>query len=303
MKLGHITGHASGSSLQACHFLMLRFDEKYGFKPDAGESWIFQREGKTTSGLRGQLGWYTGLWRSPAGRAYVSVSSGDILVNRDPRPRAAPWETQHVRGTLSGIWGLHDELIFTWGLRGNGPVAYLFDGATWKELPAPPGEVVGMHGTSEKLVYAVGRDGLVARWDGTSWSKVVTPARGVLSQVFVVNDDEMYAVGPNRQLLQGSTRGWTEILEGPGPLFGVVKWKDDVWVGAAEHGLMKLAGTTLVPVKPNIKAEKLEARGSLLISSPQMIAGTDDGATFNAVPAVPFLAKLIEKNPPAWVNP
>jgi hypothetical protein len=302
MKLAHIAGHASGPSLQACHFLLMRFDEKYGFKPDAGESWIYQKVDSEAYALRGQLGWYTGLWRSPSGRAYVSVSNGEILINRDPRPRAAPWETERVRGTLTGIWGLSDELIFTWGLRGSSPVAYRYDGTAWKELPAPPGEVVGMHGTSEKLVHAVGRDGLIARWDGKAWAKVVSPARGVLSDVFVVGDDEMYAVGPNRQLLQGSTRGWTEVLEGPGPLFGVVKWKGEVWVGAAEHGLMKLAGTKLVPVKPNIKAEKLDARDSLLISSPQMIAGSSDGATFMAV-QIAALAKLIERNPPAWANP
>jgi hypothetical protein len=302
MKLGHIAGHASGPSLQQCHFLLLRFDEKYGFKPDAGESWIFQQDGKDTHALRGQLGWYTGLWRSPSGRAYVSVSNGEILVNPDPRPRAAPWQTQRVPATLAGIWGLNDELIFAWGLRGSDAVAYRFDGIGWKELPAPPGEVVGMHGTSDKLVYAAGRDGLLARWDGKGWTKAVSPARGVLSAVFVVDEDEMYAVGPNRQLLQGSTRGWTEILEGPGPLFGVAKWKNEVWVGAAEHGLMKLAGTKLVPVKPNIKAEKLDARGGLVISSPLAIAGTNDGVAFTGA-QIPALAKLVEKNPPAWAAP
>jgi hypothetical protein len=301
MKLAHIAGHASGASLQACHFLLLRFDEKYGFKPDAAESWIYQKVGDVTSALRGQLGWYTGLWRSPGGRAYVSVSNGEILFNRDPTPRAAPWESQRVPATLGGIWGLDEASIFTWGLRGSAPVVFRFDGTAWKELPGPPGEIVGMHGMTDKLVYAVGRDGLIARWDGKGWTKIVSPARGVLSDVFVASDDEIYAVGPNRQLLQGSARGWTEILEGPGPLFGVVKWRNEVWIGAAEHGLMKLAGTKLVSVKPNIKAEKLDARDALLISSPQMIAGSTDGATFMAV-QMPILSKLIEKNKPAWTS-
>jgi hypothetical protein len=281
--------------------LLLRFDEKYGFKPDAGESWIFQKEEKMTYALRGQLGWYTGLWRSPSGKCYVSTSHGEVLFNPDPKPRAAPWQSQRVPATLAGIWGLTDELIFTWGLRGSSPIVLRFDGTAWKELPAPPGEIVGMHGISEKLVYAVGRDGLIARWDGKAWTKVVSPARGALSSVFVATDDEMYAVGPSRQLLQGSIRGWTEILEGPGPMFGVVRWNDGVWVGAAEHGLLKLDGAKLVSVKPNIKAEKLEARGDLLISSPLAIAETGNGAAFTGI-QIPFLATLIEKNKPAWTS-
>ena len=134
-----------------------------------------------------------------------------------------------------------------------------------------------------------------------SGTTIVSPARGVLSAVFVASEDEMYAVGPSKQLLQGSTRGWTEVLEGPGPLFGVAKWNGDLWVGGAEHGLMQLDGTKLVTVKPNIKAEMLDARGSLLISSPLAIAGTSDGAAYTGV-QMPVLARIVEKNKPQWTS-
>jgi hypothetical protein len=298
MKLGYLMGHASGTSVEACHFLAMRFDDRWGFKPDTGETFVLQRVGTTTHLLYGGLGWYTGLWRSPKGKVYVAASTGEVHTNPDPEPRATKWSVERVAGTLAGIWGLDDRCVFTWGLRGSGAVLHRFDGKRWEEVPSP-GQIVGMHGISPDLVYAVGRDGLVARWDGKRWSAIRTPARGVLSDVFVASDDEMYAVGPNKQLLQGSTQGWVEVLEGPGPMFGIAKWKGKVWVGAAGNGLMRLEGGKLVPVKPNIKAEKLDVRESLLVSSPQAIVGASDPATFQGVPAT-ALPQLMSSVKPAW---
>jgi hypothetical protein len=302
MKLTCSVRDASGPSLSTCHFLLSRYDERFGFKPDSGESWIYQKDATGSHALRGQGGWYTGLWRSAAGKVYVAFSVGQVLVNPDPRPRVAPWREDPVPGVLSGVWGLHDECVFVWGIRGGKNVVYRFDGSKWEELPSPPGEILAMHGIAPDLVYAVGRGDLLAHWNGKTWRKVVSPARGVLVDVFVASESEMYAVGSNKQLLQGSVHGWTEVLEGPGSLYAVAKWKGDVWVGAADHGLMKLDGAKLLPVKPNIKARRLDARDELLISSPDMIAGTKDGLTYTAVRA-PFLAGAIEKVPFAWGNP
>ncbi len=61
VMFGYSMRCASGASRQACHFILYRFDRRYGFKPSEGESWICQKVGGTTHALRGQLGWYTGL--------------------------------------------------------------------------------------------------------------------------------------------------------------------------------------------------------------------------------------------------
>src|SRR5690349_19687187 len=119
-------------------------------------------------------------------------------------------------------------------------------------MPAP-GEILVMHGVAPDLVYAAGRNGLFARWDGSRWTKVGIPDVGIYG-VWVVSEDEMYAVGTGGRLLQGSTQSWGEVLSGADPLLGVVKWKGEVWIAAEERGVLKLVGATLVPVKPNIKA-------------------------------------------------
>jgi hypothetical protein len=303
MQIGHLMHHASGLAHEDLHFLVARFDQKYGYTPDEGESWIMRFVDKKVHNLWGGVVWYTGLWRSDRGRVYVSRADSKVLVNPDPGLRAAPFEEHQLSGTLSGVWGLDDRLVFAWGVRKRkdamGGIMFRYDGKAWSEMESP-GEVYGMHGLAPNLVYAVGRQGLIARFDGKAWHKVVSPTKSALSAVFVADEDEIYAVG-NEVLLQGSVHGFTEVLEAPNHLFGVAKWKDAVWVGAAESGLMTLEENALVAVDPELKAERLEARGELLVSSPEAIAFTPDQKTFKKLGLRGVEAALASQKP-MWVK-
>jgi len=300
MKLAYLMSHASGVSNRDCHFLVLRYEQRWGFKPDRGETWVVQCAEETLHALYGIVGWFTGLWRSPAGCVYVSDSAGIVHVNLDRNPRAAPWRQHNLKGALSGVWGIDDQCVLVWGLAKDKNVMYRWNGRAWSEMESP-GYVVAMHGLKPDLIYAVGRGGLVARWDGRRWNKCVTHSTAMLSAVFVAGPDEMYAVGAGGVMLEGSSSGWKELLTGPGPMFGVAKFKGEVWVGAAEHGLMKLVKNKLKAVKPDIKAEILDARVDLLISSPKAIVGTADGATFRGTP-VAAVEKIFADRKPGWVK-
>lgn len=300
MKINYLLGHASGLNQQDCHFIALRFDERWGFKPDVGDSSVMQRhEGSLYHRLHAR-GWFTSLWRSPAGCVYVSDIASRVHVNTDLRPGVAPWRMDTLPGALSGVWGVDDSCVFVWGSRGQDNVMYQWNGTTWNNIDSP-GRVVGMGGLTPDLAYAVGNDGLIARWDGKRWTSVPSPTRSVLSAVFVASADEMYAVGAGRRLLEGSVHGWTEVCEGPSPMFGVAKFRGEVWVGASDAGLMKRDGNTLVAVKPNILADRLEVHDTLLISSPGMIVGTPDGNNFLAIKAASVIEN-VSQTPPAWVK-
>jgi hypothetical protein len=301
MKIGYILSHASGLDHEDHHFFTARFDAKVGFKPTAGETWVVHGFHGNVRGIYGVGGWLTGLWQSPSRRVYVSNSDGQVAVKTDPDDDDADFKTYDLPGTLTGVWGLDDKFVLAWGLGdGNeGTVVYRFNGSKWTEIPSP-GEVVSMHGLNSRLVYAVGVRGLIARWDGTKWHKVPSPTGAVLSDVFVAEEEEMYAVG-DKVMLQGSTHGWTELLEGPTHMFGVAKWKDQVWVGAAEKGLMKLKRDKLVSVDAELHAERLDARGELLVSSPEAIAFSDDGTTFKKL-RVRALEDHFRNDKPMWVR-
>jgi len=222
-----------------------------------------------------------------------------VVVNADPGLRAAPWETVSLRGTVTGVWGIDDKCVFAWGIKAKTTVLHRFDGATWSEIESP-GEVNAMHGLSPKLVYAVGRRGLISRWDGKRWNKVQSPTQAVLSDVFVADEDEMYAVGDGI-VLQGSVHGWAHLADADTHLFGVRKWKGKVWIGGASEGLMKIERDKLVSVDPELQAERLDARGELLVASPGALAFSTDGKTFKKLPASK-LDGLFQNEKPLWTK-
>ncbi len=278
MRLGYIMSHASGLDRSNVHFLALRFDQRYGFKPSEGESWILRTTAGKLHSLYGGLTWFTGIWQSPTGRVYASCAHSAVYVNPDPGVRAAPWQEQRLEGVMSGVWGLDDRFVLAWGIRGEKGILYRFNGKKWSSMESP-GEIYGVHGLAPDLLYAVGMRGLIARWDGKHWKKFRSPTQAVLSDVHVAGEDEMYAVG-DHVVLRGSRRAWSEAAKGASHMFGVAKWKGEVYVGGAEAGLLKLRGNKLVPVDLEIKAERIDARGELIVSSPDAIAVSSDGKDF-----------------------
>jgi hypothetical protein len=299
MKLGYIISHASAQDRSDFHFLALRFDQRYGFKPNEGESWILRATGGKLYSLYGGLTWFTGLWRSPSGRVYVSSADSAVVVNDDPRVGATPFKEIKVKGTLAGIWGLDDRFVLAWGIHQGKGIMYRFDGKKWSSMESP-GEIYGVHGLAPNLVYAVGLKGLIARWDGVRWKKLPSPTKAVLSDVHVAREDETYAVGDG-VVLKGSADGWTVAAKGTSHMFGVAKWKGEVYVGAAQNGLLKLSGNKLIAVDPAIKAERIDARGELIVSSPDAVAVSADGKDFKRLRVIQ-VADLYKDRKPAWTK-
>ena len=299
MKLGYIISHATGQDRSDIHFLVLRFDQRYGFKPGEGESWIMRTSAGKLYNLLGGLTWFTGLWRSPAGRVYAARADSAVMVNEDPRVRAAPWKENKVQGTLAGVWGLDDRFVIAWGIHRGKGVMHRFDGRKWSPMESP-GEIYGMHGLAPNLVYAVGVKGLIARWDGTRWNQVPSPTKAGLAGVVVADEGEMYAVGDG-VVLRGSPEGWSVAAKGDSHMVGVAKWKDKVFVGAAQKGLLMLARNKLVPVDPEIKAERIDAQRELIVSSPDAVAVSADGKDFKRL-RVKQVEDLFQDIKPAWTK-
>ena len=297
MNLRHEYRMATGTGIDDCHWLGYRFEGKHGFSPECGESWLGQAAFGDDYDLLIQHGWFTDLWRTDSG-VWVSEIRGRVHMNPSIELKKAPWQMFELDASLSGIWGLRDDLVFSWGMRGSGSVAFFFDGTRWREV-AVPGHVAAVHGVNDDLIYAVGLDGLIARWDGSGFRALDKASDGNLCGVFVVSTDEMYACGLDGDLLTGSVHGWRKLLSVDSGLHCVARWNDELWVGAGEEGLFKLTTDLLEPVKPNVFAERLDARERLLITAPNVIAETSDGVDFVGTVVTAF-EELAEYLPPSW---
>jgi hypothetical protein len=298
MELGYNYNFASGPELQNAFCLAYRFEAGVGFKPDAGESRLLQFDGTTFRSPMIIDGWLTCLWRSDAGLAYVTDHQGRLHIvpshGDRTRPRSLP-----VGGLPIGVWGLDDSNVWVWGRRGGEGTLAHFDGTTVREMECP-GKLLWVHGLAPDMLVAVGERGLISVWDGTQWRASPPVSNALLSSVHVVSPDEMYACGKGGELLNGSVRGWSLRYRHEGPLGAVVKWNDRVWVAAAgDYGLSELVDDRLESRKPNLLCTYLDYRGDLLISCPDIVAGTSDGEKFRGTRISGFVNHS-SGVPPSW---
>jgi hypothetical protein len=271
-------GLVSGRNKSDCHFIAYRYETDSEGAP--GESRVMCAAEGTVYSLWLRAGVLTGLWRSDAGCVYVSDVAGGVHVKLDPDPAARDFRFDVLSGELRGVFGLSDQHVWTWGERKSLPVLFFWNGASWSELEAPF-PIVAMHGIHPELVVAVGRDGLLARFDGQRWQPAQAPIAARFTDVYVESEDSMYACSEEGDLLEGSTREWALRLRSGRPMRCIAKAYDTVWVGTDE-GLMKVDGASLLDFKKNVRAKRFDARHSLLMCAPDLLVHSADGAAFVA---------------------
>lgn len=279
MELGHMFNFASGPSRPVCTCLAFRYPADLGFKPDAGESHVIEWAGKQVHDRLWKNGWFTSLWRSDSGIAYVTDSDGKLYAI-PPHADGGRIRTYDVAGLPRGVWGLDDTNVWVWGQKGGEGIIHHFDGSKITEMPCP-GKVMWIHGTAPDFLVAVGDRGLVSRWDGSQWHDFPPVSNALMTSVHVVSPDEMYACGPGKEIWDGSVHGWSLRYRHDGPLGFIAKWQDRIWVAAGgDYGLSELIDDRLESRKPNLTSTYLDYRDELVVSCPEIIAGTADGENY-----------------------
>ncbi|HJL19803.1 MAG TPA: hypothetical protein RMH99_29335 [Sandaracinaceae bacterium LLY-WYZ-13_1] len=290
--------HASGASHDDCVCAGYRWAADGPMTSELTESSVLRmRPGGTVERLLRVAGIITGVWRSDAGVTYASMLDGRILW-RAQGDAGAPWAIHESGGALSFVWGLREDLVFTGGRRRGRPFMLRGDGATWSEVPCD-GHAVAVHGVHEDLLVAVGYEGYIGRWTGSSFRALGSPVQAPLASVHVVDGHEMYACGPRGHVLEGSAHGWVARLRRSHPFAAIRKWNDRVWLAAADDGLMTLENDDVLAVRPDIRARSLEARRRLLIAAPDRVASTDDGEAFPGY-ALDGLVSALSGTRPPW---
>lgn len=286
-------GAVSGFTLEDAHFIGARWDP--AVEGAADQIVVRAHPGGYESLISLQS--CSDLWRSPSGAFYAAAGTRVVWTSAGVHG-AAPWQSFECPA-VGGVWGLDDQHVFAFPRGLSTRYGYRFGGSAWDRFDAP-GVIHRMHGRQADALVAVGSPGLIAQRSGGAWRAQPTDVRGVFLDVHVVSDDEIYAVHDSGQLWEGSMYGWSVRLEGePGSLRCVTKWQDRVWVGTTDQGLCVLDGARLVPIKPNLRPTRMDSRGDLLLSQPEMIVGTADGESFRAI-KTPTLETLFAPIAPRW---
>lgn len=295
-------GWASGRSHLDCVFIGRRWRDRYGTMLVDSDYYVVVNRPEPNVPVRTYAHWgpwpniMMGLWRAlPSERVYAcDTHQQSVHVWDDVMDQSKPARVHHLGFGAEGIWGLDEQHVYVWGIRqrvpgtAGEPHLVRFDGTSWKDMPHPGFYIVEMHGIAPDLIYAVGRGG-IARWDGGSWHTLPLPTAGIFTDVFVAGPDEMYATTLNGALLEGTANGWsviTRTIDDRLPYACVIKFADELLVGGSFQGLFRRVGKThvLEHVDPELRANQFEARaGTLIVTTPDRIAGSTDGVSFSSV--------------------
>ncbi|MCA8910398.1 MAG: hypothetical protein KDB82_01740 [Planctomycetes bacterium] len=288
----------SGLKNRRCAFLANRFDAEYGYKPGDAESWIVvndytpEAQGETRF-TNGTLAWYTGLWSSPQGTAYITRHDGWVIFNPDIFAKNAfsRWQNHELKDF--NAWGVHGagEEVFVWGSDTSedadaalAPSTVLRqENGDWLPIASPGFRIVAMHGTDGTNLWAAGAGGEIASWDGNSW--VRHASIGYALHSIHVGEKNVYATSARGEILRVSPSGCEleGVLPGasmPGDAACVAVWNDDLWVGSARLGLFRKTGAGFTCVKPNITCTSIDARDELVLCAPNRISGSANGTDF-----------------------
>lgn len=143
-----------------------------------------------------------------------------------------------------------------------------WDGQSWSSVPTP-GQLFDI-ALTQTGVWGVGRPGLIARFDGQSWT---TQDVGVLVEfdhVWALDDDEIWVGGRDSQLVHRSGGMWTSV-ELPGPYASIIALEgraaDQVWALDELGGVWAYDGVawTQLAELPDAGGLAIEGEGESLI--------------------------------------
>jgi hypothetical protein len=279
----------SGYAIENCAFAAYRTIAEGLIDPARMESWIvrpsergapFARQVELELGLHGYI---TGLWFSPAGAVYATDLRGRLHVCAPEQ--GWKWIDLGRDVELHGVWGFDDRDLYLWGRSTGRAAMWRLSGAGLEAMPAPDGRITIVRGVSSELLYAAGDRGLLARWNGRSWTRLRLPTVCNASGLFASDPDDLWLTTDNGKLFEGTSHGWALRARYDAPLYDVARWRGTLYVAAGPRGLLKLADRTdvLESAALEIEAICLESRGDLLALTPRYLASSSEGTSFRIV--------------------
>jgi hypothetical protein len=292
---------ASGLHARDLCFIGHRWEAGVKFSTRASESWVVHNGPDGAQRIWGGAPWLTAVWYSPKQTAFVANARGSLYVLREVPEVPEPEDTD-ILVSFMGVWGIADDCVFAWGDKQDQSGAmFRWNGAEWREMPAPSFSVMSVHGLAPDFLYAGGYDGGLARFDGKAWQPIQVPTTETINQVFVAGEDEVYACAS--EIVLGGGRSAFEPAYKNEQLYftGVAKWKGDLWLaaGGSPH---RRRGGEVTQVEVPIAARSFEARENLIILADDLIGITANGEDYQAAGRNDWLLKDLRGEDPAWLD-
>jgi hypothetical protein len=141
------------------------------------------------------------LWASGPNDIFASGDQGTVM-----HYDGTSWTklTTGTTATLHGVWGSSPTDVYFVGADINGALVLHYDGNSFTTT-RPGGRVLlAIHGRSPNAIYAVGEQGLILRFNGSSWIQEQSGVTEHLEDVWMSPGADVYVVGSNALILHGA---------------------------------------------------------------------------------------------------
>jgi hypothetical protein len=177
-----------------------------------------------------------GIWGSGPKDVWVSEYGGRVW-----RYDGTAWTSMVTGGANVGrLWGSGPADIW---LAGGGGKMWHYDGASWQNRPGITYWMYGVFGFGKNLVYAVGQNYAIQRWDGTKWTTVRDEATGMGQHeaVWGRSANDVWAVGTAGRVRHFDGTSWqpseAEAEESFYGVWGVAS--GDLWAVGSSQTIMR----------------------------------------------------------------
>jgi hypothetical protein len=163
-----------------------------------------------------------GVWGANGYNVFAVGSYGTILFYN-----GSSWSAMEsgVKTRLEDIWGANGYNVFAVGsARFDGSNRYFtilfYNGTNWQVMSTPTvnvgesGKLYDVWGNSASNVYAVGDDGIILHYNGTSWSRMTSGTTDRFYGVWGSSSTDVYAVGLYGTILHDTGSGWNLLSTG-----------------------------------------------------------------------------------------
>ncbi|MGQ0704102.1 MAG: Ig-like domain-containing protein, partial [Gemmatimonadales bacterium] len=179
-------------------------------------------------------------------------TAGSTVTVVTPVQRVRSWRIAQeglTESSLLGYWSANPQTSFAVG---TGSTILRTDdgGVTWSKMAvADSADLVSVWGTSASNVYAVGSEGTILHYDGTSWNRMPVLTDRAILEVWGLGPNEIYAVGFRTALRYDGT-AWRPLGGAESAELWAVWGSDQAHIFAVGQDgvILRLVGGQFVPV-------------------------------------------------------
>ena len=180
------------------------------------------------------------FWAASDGDITATTTDGQII-----HYNGRAWLGQLNAGAaFEMVWGVSPTNVYA----STGAALWHYDGASWTDLGISG--VLAMWGPAANDIFAVGQNGSIRHFDGTSWVPMTSPTTDYLFGVWGSSSTDIFAVGFSGTVIHYDGTTWSVQSSGTGVMLAAVSGTgpNDVFAVGASGTIIHYDGTNWSPM-------------------------------------------------------